>query len=78
VLPGSLFGLPLVTSGGGRCTCPVFGELPIAHQVAGQVHLSPRQANGADEFPPHADFLEAEDVLDTGADLGARALFACC
>ena len=79
MLPGNLFGLPLVTSGGGRCTCPVFGELPIAHQVAGQVHqadlnVSPRQANGADEFPPHAVFLEAEDVLDTGADLGARAV----
>jgi len=80
VLPGSLFGLPLVTSGGGRCTCPVFGELPIAHQIVGQVHQadlhfkSLRQANGADEFPPHADFLEAEDVLDTGADLGARAV----
>ena len=79
MLPGSLFGLPLVTSGGGRCTCPVFGELPIAHQVVGQVyqadlHLSPRQANGADEFPPHAVFLEVKDVLDTGADLGARAV----
>ena len=79
MLPGSLFGLPLITSGGGRYTYPVFGELPIAHQVVGQVHqadlyFSPRQANGVDEFPPHAVFLEAEDVLDTGADLGARAV----
>ena len=60
-------------------TFPAFGELQVTHEVIGQVHeanldFGTSQSDGADEFPPHAVFLKAEDVLDPGMDLGTFAV----
>src|SRR5262252_6571871 len=73
------FGRSLGGSSDSQRTFPTFGELQVAHQIVSQVHqadleLGPSQTNGADEFPTHAVLLEAEDMLDAGANLGARAI----
>lgn len=78
-LSSDLCGRFCACSGGSGSTFPAFGELQVAHQVIGHVHeadlrLGTGQPDGADEFAAHAVLLEAEDVLEAGADLGAPAV----
>ena len=75
----ALLGPFLAVSGHYGRTFPAFGELQVTHEVIGQVHeanldFGTSQSDGADEFPPHAVFLKAEDVLDPGTDLGTFAV----